>query len=37
VEIGYVLVPAHGGVVEGDVIALMGSWLGGLLSLGTKL
>ena len=37
VEMGYVLVPALGRVASARVIELDGSWLGGLLSLGTKL
>ena len=37
VEIGYVLVPAHGRVAGVGVIELDGSWLDGVLSLGMKL
>jgi hypothetical protein len=37
VESGYVLLPARGGIDSVQLIALDGSWLGGLLSLGMKL
>jgi len=37
VEIGHVLVPARGRLAATTVIALEGSWLGGLLSVGTTL
>jgi hypothetical protein len=37
VEMGYVLVPAHGRLASTSVIELDGSWLGGMLSLGAKL
>jgi hypothetical protein len=36
-ESGYAIVPARGGVDSVDVIAIDGSWLGGLLSMGTTL